>query len=80
MQPVHRVVVGLQLAGGLDVARGDHGAGLRDEHLGDVAGLEERRAHLLRHRVLGEAHARDLGDVLGEVAHPLEVAGDPRSR
>jgi hypothetical protein len=80
VQSVHRVVVGLELARGLDVARGDDGACLGHQHLRHVPGLEERRPDLLRHRVLGETHPGDLGDVLGEVTHPLEVARDPRGR
>ena len=46
VQPVHDVVVGLELGRGRDVAAGDDRAGLGDEPLGDLAHLEDRAAQL----------------------------------
>ncbi len=73
MQLVHDVVVLLQLRGHLDVTAGDDAAGLRNDLLRGVAHLQHRRAQRGRHGRARVATTRDLGDVDGVVAHPLEV-------
>jgi len=70
------VDAGLEPRRRLDVRLGDHRGGLGDQVLGDAPGLAQDRPHLERNRGIGKAHPGELGDVLGEVAHALEVAHD----
>lgn len=75
MQVIHRVVVGFQLAGLLQVPRADHPARLERQRHRDSTHLGEVGADLLGQYVLGVPAAHGLGDVQREVAHSFQVAG-----
>ena len=79
-QAVHLLVDLLELLGGGHVGVGDHVLDLADHHLGDRGHPRDRRDDLVGHGDVGDAQAGDLGDVHGEVAHPLELADHPQRR
>ena len=80
VEVVHRVVVLLERDRGGDVLAGDDRPALGDDRLGDLAHLQDVGAQLRRHRGLRRAQPGDLGDVPGEVAHPLEVGAHVHGR
>jgi hypothetical protein len=73
VQPVHRVVLALQLPGGLHVPALDDLPDFPRQVDPDAPHLLERTAQLLRDYALRVAAAGDLGDVPGQVPHPLQV-------
>lgn len=79
-QLVHLLVDLLELLGSGDVGLGDDVLDLGDHHLGDGGHPLDHRDHGGRHGDLGDAQPGDLGDVDGQVAHPLELADHPQRR
>jgi len=79
VQAVHLVVVLLELDRGVQVLARDDAAGLGHDPLGHLAHLEDRGAQHRRDGRVGVAPAGHLGDVAGEVAHPLEVRAHPHA-
>ena len=80
VQGVDDVVVSLDLAGQLQVARGNYGTRLRHDSLDHLAHLEDRRHQLCRKCGRGVTTARNLGDVSGVVARTFEVGDDAKAR
>ncbi|GAB3937211.1 hypothetical protein GCM10029976_049920 [Kribbella albertanoniae] len=74
---VHLVVGGLEGGGGFDVAGLDHVTGGVDHGAGDGAHLLDDVVQLGGDGGGRVAQPGDLGDVRGQVAHPLEVGDHP---
>ena len=79
VQPVHLVVVALELECGGDVSRRDHTACLGHDPLRHLAHLQDRRAQLGRDRGGRVAQPCDLRHMQRPVTHPFEVCAHPQA-
>ncbi len=80
VQPVHLVVVGLELGSRSEVAVGDDRTGLPRHPLGRLSHRGDGRTELRHDRDLRVAHPRHLGDVHRQIPHPLDLCGDAQRR
>jgi len=76
MQMVHDVIVGLEFCCASGVTARDDMSSFADNVSGHIAHLADGCLQLVRHRTRGELPARQLRNVHGQIARPLEVRGN----